>query len=96
MKYVSTEPIRVWERMYDEMSDSMEWTLVETVYRVGTTDELFFWRALPADGISGKSFFYGPEDYFLHCGVDPGEHNAVIMKWREKQRLLQQLDATAP
>jgi hypothetical protein len=95
MKYVSAEYIRVWERIYDELADSIEWDLVDTEHHVGSRNELMYWRVIES-GTSNKTFFHGPEDYFLHSGADATEHQPVIMRWREKQRLLRRLFATTP
>lgn len=67
------------------------WNRMPTGYRVGSKDELRFWRVM-ATGATDKEFFYHPAHYCNKAGVDPSTLKDTILHWEAQQAEAQQDD----
>lgn len=65
--------------------DDYVWNKVATEYRVGSRQELLFWRVMnSAGGATSKDYFYSPSDYEAFSGISMELYREQIDAWNEQ------------
>lgn len=91
----------VWNYEVDHDSeDGYTWRKVGTDYKVGSRQELLFWRVIDAaSGASSKDYFYSPREYEAFSGntIDPHQvetwneqHNTAVVHAVNASRVTEQ------
>ena len=74
--------LMVWNYQVDQTTeDGYTWVKVPTNYKVGSRQELLFWRVMNATGGTSKEYFYSPQDYESFSGVPMSEYQEQTNAW---------------
>lgn len=75
--------LMVWHYHVDKGSeDGYKWAKVPTDYKVGTREELLFWRVMDTNGAtSSKDYFYSPHEYEAFSGIPMDQYKEQVDAW---------------
>ena len=76
--------LMVWTYQVDHGSeDNHTWNKVASDYKIGTHEELLFWRVINS-GATTKDYFYSPHDYSVFSGIPMDVYKEQVDAWHEK------------
>lgn len=73
----------------DQIEGDYTWKKIATGHRVGTRQELLFWRVATHGGAS-KEYFYSPEDYEAFSGIPMSEFQEQADAWKQQYAAAEQ------
>ena len=78
--------LMVWDYQADHNSEEgYTWKKVPTQYKVGSHQELLFWRVMDTvNGASSKDYFYSPREYEVFSGISMDEYKDKVACWAEQ------------
>ena len=89
--------LMVWNYETDHNTvDGYTWRKIATDYKVGSREELLFWRVMvAANGAASKDYFYSPRDYAAFSGNNIDMYKEQIDAWSEQHKtILQEINTT--